>query len=467
MKLSTNDINEFFEKVDINQSKGAIIYFLGIGGIGMSAIARYFNAKGIKVMGYDKTETPLTKKMSEEGIEIHYEDKIELIEKGVSFVVYTPAIPKDHKEYNYFLNNGYVVLKRSEVLAWITKNTFNICVAGTHGKTTTSSMIAHILTNSGYGCNAFLGGIAANYDTNFLINANNVCVIEADEYDRSFLRLNPDIAVITAMDPDHLDIYENEENFRHAFVEFSSKIKPNGILLNRKGLEKNNDFVCDKKITYAVDTENADIFVKNLTIQNGSYQFDVCIENEMMEGFVLNMGGMHNVENALVSIAVAKVLKIETEKIKESIANFKGVKRRFEYIIKNNDCIMIDDYAHHPQELEALLSGAKKLYPLKKCVVIFQPHLYSRTRDFAKEFGEALNLADEVLILPIYPAREVPIPGVTSELIAKSMNPEKVKCINKEELLENIKQRKKTDLLITAGAGDIDMLVNPLKNILN
>jgi UDP-N-acetylmuramate--alanine ligase len=460
-------MNAFFEKVAVNEAKGTVVYFLGIGGIGMSAIARYFNSKGLKVKGYDKTETLLTKKMVEEGIEIHFEDNVNLIDKELAFVVYTPAIPTNHQEYNYLLNNGYLIFKRSEVLGMITRNTMNICVAGTHGKTTTSSMIAHILTHSGYGCNAFLGGITANYNTNFLSSTNNVCVVEADEYDRSFLKLNPDIAVITAMDPDHLDIYENEENFRSAFVEFSSKIKSSGFLFIKKGLEKNNDFACGNSKTYSVDSKNSDVFIQNLTIQNGAYQFDVCIDNIVIDGFVLNMGGMHNVENALVSIAVAKLLNIETYKIKEAVASFKGVKRRFEYVIRNNDCIMIDDYAHHPQELEALISGSKKLYPEKKCVMVFQPHLYSRTRDFATGFAQALNLADEIFILPIYPARELPITGVTSNMIASLMPAEKVKCLEKEELLKNIKERKKTELLIIAGAGDIDLLVEPIKNLLN
>ena len=466
MKLSINDIDTFFEKVALHKASDTSVYFIGIGGIGMSAIARYFLSKGVKVSGYDKTETPLTRRLTEEGMNIHYEDSIDLIDKSADLVVYTPAVPKDHREYNYLIENDFLILKRSEVLGMITKNSFNICVAGTHGKTTTSSMIAHILTSSGYGCNAFLGGVTVNYDTNFLSSSNNVCVVEADEYDRSFLKLSPDIAVITSMDPDHLDIYGSKESFTDAFVDFSSKVKKGGFLFSKKNLERSADLLCPNKITYDIQDEHSNVFVRNLTTENGSYHFDVDVNGYLMKGFILNMGGLHNVENVMVSIAVAKFLEIEEDKIRTAVSSFRGVKRRFEYIIKSDDLVMIDDYAHHPQELEALLNGTKNLFPNKSCLIIFQPHLYSRTRDFAEDFSKALNIADEIWLLPIYPAREAPIAGVTSEIIQMNMPTNKVKCYSKEEAVQLLKEKSDYDILITAGAGDIDTLVSPIKKML-
>ena len=462
-------IVDFLKKVAAGEGRGSAVYFLGVGGIGMSAIARYFNSRGVKVSGYDKTETELTKKLISEGINIHYEDNVDLIDKDALFVVFTPAVPKDHTEYNYFLNKGFSILKRSEVLGLITSSSFNICVAGTHGKTTTSTMIAHILRHSEYGCNAFLGGIASNYDTNFWSSSKNVYVAEADEYDRSFLKLNPDIAVITAMDPDHLDIYGNEESFKEAFLEFSGKVKKGGLLISKFGLEQTKNFRSPNNITYSSNNSGADCFAKNIHMQNGSYHFDVKIKEEVIENLVLHMGGMHNLENAVAAIAVAKNIGLVDEKIKAAIAEFKGVKRRFEYIIKQEKKVMIDDYAHHPQELSALINGAKGLFPEKKCTIIFQPHLYTRTRDFADGFAEALNLADEVYLLPIYPAREKPIEGVESEMIMKQMHSPKVVCCTKEELIKKIDEKNKNEsleLLITAGAGDIDTMVLPIKKIL-
>jgi UDP-N-acetylmuramate--alanine ligase len=462
-------LDDFFEKLSADKAAGMSVYFLGIGGIGMSAIARYFNSRGVKVSGYDKTETDLTLQLKTEGIKIHFDDNIEQIDKQAVLVVYTPAIPKDHAEYNYLLENDYVILKRSEVLGRITSSSFNICVAGTHGKTTTSTMIAHILKHSGYGCNAFLGGISSNYETNFWSSEKNVCVAEADEYDRSFLRLNPDVAVITAMDPDHLDIYGDEKNFRKAFEEFTGKVKPSGLLFSKYGLD-NSGFTASVQKTYSISDTQADCFAENIKMQNGSYCFDVKTENGMVNNIVLNMGGMHNVENAVVSVSVAKHLGLSDDKIRASVEAFKGVKRRFEYIIKKEAMVMIDDYAHHPQELTALLSSAKSLFPEKKCMVVFQPHLYTRTRDFAEGFAAALNIADEVYLLPIYPAREKPIEGVESEMIAVLMNSEKVVCCTKEELLikmKFLKTNNNINMLITAGAGDIDTLVDPIKEILN
>lgn len=440
------------------------IYFLGIGGIGMSAIARYFNAKGVLVSGYDKTKTALTKQLAAEEINIHFEDSVALIDKEAELVVFTPAVPKDHKELNYFLDNNYQVVKRSDVLGAITNSSFNICIAGTHGKTTTSTMVAHILRHSGFGCNAFLGGIAVNYNSNFWAHENNVSVVEADEYDRSFLKLCPDIAVISSMDADHLDIYGTAENMEQAFIEFSEKIKPGGLLLSKFGLKRNADLKAAFHLTYHPQNENADVFITNLQMKNGTYEFDVVIKEKTIKGLILNMGGIHNLENVLAAITIANHLGIEDEKIKKAVADFKGVKRRFEYIVKNAEQVMVDDYAHHPEELRALITGAKGLFEGKKCTVVFQPHLFSRTRDFADGFAASLDMADEVILLPIYPARELPMEGVTSEMIAARMKNKKVKLMEKGEMIDWIKENK-TELLITAGAGDIDALVDQIKKI--
>lgn len=440
------------------------VYFLGIGGIGMSALARYFNSNGVRVSGYDKTATPLTDKLKQEGISIHFEDNIELIDKDAELVVYTPAVPKDHKEYNYLLSNNYAVLKRSDVLGMITKGTYSICIAGTHGKTTTSSMVAHILRDSGFGCNAFLGGIASNYSTNFWHSERNVSVAEADEYDRSFLKLFPDVAVITAMDPDHLDIYGTAENLQDAFIEFANQVKPGGLLIYKSGLKRSDDFKA-AKISYSVDDTTADACPVDIRINKGSYVFDLVLNGETMKDIELNMGGMHNIENAVAAITVAKHVGIEESKIKLAVASFRGVKRRFEYIIKNDNQVMIDDYAHHPEELRVLINGARGLFSGQKCTVVFQPHLFSRTNDFADGFAEVLSMADELILLPIYPAREKPMEGVNSEMILNRMNHSNARVLSKVALLEEIKN-KKPGFLITAGAGDIDMLVEPIKQIL-
>lgn len=442
------------------------VYFLGIGGIGMSALARYFKSIGVKVSGYDKTPTVLTNKLKEEGIDIHFEDNISLIDKNAELVVYTPAVPKDHKEYNYLLENNYTVLKRSDVLGMITKGTFSICVAGTHGKTTTSAMIAHLLRHSGYGCNAFLGGIATNYATNFWSSEKNVSVAEADEYDRSFLKLFPDVAVITAMDADHLDIYGTAEKLQDAFIEFANQVKPGGLLISKFGLARSTEFKTADKISYSMKENAADAYAENIRLNNGSYVFDIVIREEKITDVELNMGGMHNIENAVAAITVAKHIGIEAGKIKAAVASFKGVKRRFEYVIKNDDLVMIDDYAHHPEELRALITGAKELFPGEKCTVVFQPHLFSRTSDFADGFAEVLSLADETILLPIYPAREKPVEGVNSEMVLQKMTNNKKQVLSKEALLEWVKNNK-VKLLITAGAGDIDTLVEPIKNMLN
>ncbi|MEO5966940.1 MAG: UDP-N-acetylmuramate--L-alanine ligase [Ferruginibacter sp.] len=438
------------------------IYFIGIGGIGMSAIARYYKSLGYKVSGYDKTQTELTDKLIEEGILVHFTDDVNLVDRDAELVVYTPAVPTEHKELNFFKQNNFNLKKRSEVLGDLTKPLYSICVAGTHGKTTTSCMVAHILRDSGYGCNAFLGGVATNYNTNFWASDNKVAVAEADEYDRSFLQLNPDIAIITSMDPDHLDIYGTEENMQDAFISFSKNIETDGVLICKNNIERIDEFF-PNKITYSLADQTADCFAENVSIKNGAYYFDVSLKGKLIKDFCLNMGGGHNVENVIAAIAAASKLEIEEGKIKKAVASFKGVKRRFEYVIKNEDFIFIDDYAHHPRELSALISGTKEMFPDKKVTVIFQPHLFSRTRDLAEGFSNALDMADEIILLPIYPARELPIENVSSKSIAETMT-KKVLLIEKEDLIETIKFMK-PEVLITAGAGDIDKLVKPLKNI--
>jgi UDP-N-acetylmuramate--alanine ligase len=449
------------------------VYFIGIGGIGMSALARYFKFHGKEVSGYDKTETPLTKQLVSEGIPVHYEDNLTLAPKDAQLVVFTPAVPKDHSELLYYQQNNYPLLKRSEVLGAITRSSFNICVAGTHGKTTITTMVAHILRHSGYGCNAFLGGIAVNYNSNYWSDKRDTCVVEADEYDRSFLRLSPDVAVISAMDPDHLDIYGTAAAMEEAFIEFAGKIKPGGLLISKYGLTRGNDLKAPNHFTYHLQNPQADVYAANIQMQHGSYTFDVRVKNWQLSNVVLNMGGLHNVENVTAAIAIAHRLGIDDEKIKAAVEAFKGVKRRFEYVVKTPAVTFVDDYAHHPEELRALISGAKGLFANRHCTVIFQPHLFTRTRDLATEFAEVLDMADEVVLLPIYPARELPIAGVTSNMVLELMTNEHKSVMNKEELIQWIGSvaKSKTNggngwLLITAGAGDIDTLVQPIKKII-
>jgi UDP-N-acetylmuramate--alanine ligase len=453
--------------VDLNDIKK--IYFIGIGGIGMSALARYFRFHGKEVSGYDRTSTTLTQQLEAEGIAVHYEDDPAAAPTDADLVVYTPAVPNDHRELNWYRQHGYPLYKRSDVLGMITNSSFNICVAGTHGKTTVTTMIAHILRHSGYGCNAFLGGISVNYNSNFWSDRRNVCVVEADEYDRSFLKLSPDIAVITAMDADHLDIYGTAEAVQQAFIDFSGRLKTGGLLLSRKGLSREAALKGDHHWTYGL-TANADVSASQIRIADGDYWFTVQTADWKLERVILSMGGRYNVENATAAIAVAHRLGIPGDKIIDAVAAFRGVRRRFEYIVKGPEQVYIDDYAHHPEELRALITGARELFPRRKCTVIFQPHLFTRTRDFADGFAESLDLADEVFLLPIYPARELPIEGVTSELIAGKMSPGKVRVVDKKELLTIIQEEwmiEKGKVLITAGAGDIDTLVEPIRQLLS
>lgn len=441
------------------------IYFIGIGGIGMSALARYFNHKGCVVSGYDKTPTPLTIELENSGIAIHYEENVDLIPKDADAVVYTPAIPAAHAELVYYQQHNYTVVKRSDILQWITESSFNICIGGTHGKTTITTMVAHILRHTGYGCNAFLGGISANYQTNFWSSDNNVVVVEADEYDRSFLKLVPDIAVITAMDADHLDIYGTATEVENAFIQFSKKVKEGGALISKYGLKRNRELEASKHFTYSFDNDKASVYAANIKVENGSYKYDVIANGWHISDIVLHMGGLHNIENSIAAIAVAKLLKIDHDKIKAAVADFKGVKRRFEYVLKNEDHILIDDYAHHPEELKALITGVKSLFGKEKIAVVFQPHLFSRTKDLAKEFAASLDLADEVILLPIYPARELPMGGVTSELILQQMKLDKKVMMGKESVKLWVKQNK-PKILVMAGAGDIDTMLLPIKECL-
>lgn len=450
------------EQINISAINKA--YFIGIGGIGMSAIARYFLSIGIQVAGYDKTSTKLTDALINEGASIVFNDDPATCPTDVDVVVYTPAIPSDSCIKHFYEQGGKQLLKRSDVLGIISKHTYNICIAGTHGKTTISTMVAHVLRDTNYGCNAFLGGISSNYQTNFWSSENHCAVIEADEYDRSFLKLHPNIIAITAMDPDHLDIYGTAAEMEKAFLSFAGKLKAEGLLITRKGLSKENDFSSAKHYTYHIERKDADVNVTEINILDGSYKYNVTGPGWTLNNVKLNMGGMHNVENSLVAITIAKYLGIEDEKILSAIESFRGVKRRFEYIIKSSDKVFIDDYAHHPEELRALISSTKSLYPTKKLTVIFQPHLFSRTRDFADGFAESLSIADQAIILPIYPAREKPIEGVSSSLISEKMK-SPVSLID-YETVEHYVEKFKPELLVTAGAGDIDKCVEPLKNIL-
>ena len=449
------------------------IYFIGIGGIGMSALARYFNSIGRKVSGYDKTPTALTTKLEQEGISIHYSEDISVIPMDADVVVYTPAVPVNHQELVYYRDHGYEVLKRSDMLGIITSGSFNICIAGTHGKTTISSMVAHLLRHSGYGCNAFLGGISANYNTNFWSDPRNVCVVEADEYDRSFLKLHPDVAVISAMDPDHLDIYGTPAAVQDAFVEFSKRIKENGTVIHKKGLIRSGEFGKDKKLTYHSTDKDADVHVSKMEVVNGGYLLDVQTQVGEIRNIQLNMGGLHNVENMMAAIAVAKLLGIDDDSIRQSVESYRGVKRRFERIISvkgQRELVFIDDYAHHPDELKALVQGLRNLYPEHEIILVFQPHLFSRTRDFADGFAQSLDLADEIILLPIYPARELPVEGVNTGMLQQRMKNNNNQITPKENLVELVRQKltggQKSQILVTAGAGDIDTLVAPLKEMI-
>ncbi len=439
------------------------VYFVGIGGIGMSAIARYFAKRGCVVCGYDKTRTALTTQLEHEGMLISFLDDEGTLPAAFSekyddtLIVYTPAIPQTSNILNFFKQKGFDLKKRSQVLGIISEGMYCVAVAGTHGKTTTSAMVAHLLTDTGFGCTAFLGGIATNYGSNVLYGKNNVMVVEADEYDRSFLTLHPDVAIITSMDADHLDIYGDESHLHESFHLFASQLKENGRLFIKDGLPIDG-------ITYS-STQNSAIHAKNIRVQDGSFVFDFEDGYTTIKDLKLAMPGKHNVENATAAIGAALSLGIKPKSVKNAIASFKGVKRRFETIVNTNSTIYIDDYAHHPEELRACFDAVRQLYPDKKLTVIFQPHLFTRTRDFADDFAKVLSTADDVILLEIYPARELPIAGVNSQLLLDKMTIANKQICGKNLVVDLIKS-KNPELILTVGAGDIDTLITPLKNTL-
>ena len=433
------------------------VYFIGIGGIGMSAIARYFSMNGKKVAGYDKTPTPITDALEEIGIAIHFEDAVDnvseaFLDQEKTLVVYTPAIPKEHKELSYFLDNGFTVLKRAEVLGKITESTFCLAVAGTHGKTTTSTILGHIMQP--LEATAFLGGIAENYNSNLILGADKISVVEADEFDRSFLHLSPNIACITSTDADHLDIYGKHEALLDSFKEFSSKVTD--ALVVPKGIDINFAF------TYAL-AEEADYVASNVRIENGTYVFDVKTPKETIKDVVFSLPGKHNMMNALGALAMANLYGVSLDDIKERLSTFKGIQRRFSYRIKSEDLVLIDDYAHHPTEVQAVAASVEELYPEKKKLVVFQPHLFSRTQDFADGFATALASFDELILLEIYPARELPIEGVTSSWLLEKVDLENKKLVADKNLAEEI-LKSDASVITILGAGDIGLLVNDVKN---
>lgn len=457
---------EHLDKIDLSQFERA--YFIGIGGIGMSALARYFNAIGWEVAGYDKTSTPLTDALESEGIKIHFEDlgasvPSQFKEKEKTLVVYTPAIPKNLGELLLFIHLDANLFKRSEVLGLLTRQSKGLGVAGTHGKTTTSSMLAHIMNESPLKCNAFLGGIASNFNSNLVINTESeFTVIEADEFDRSFLKLTPFASIVTSTDPDHLDIYGDAAIFLEGFQKYTQLINPNGCLVKKEGLDLSSKA---KTISYSMDSETADYSGGNLMFSNGKFEVDVQTPNGTLKSVELGVPGIHNAENALACIALCQFLGLSEAEIRNGLKTFKGVKRRFEYHINTDSLVYIDDYAHHPTEIHALISSVRLLYPGKKITGVFQPHLYSRTKDFFDGFANELSKMDEVILLPIYPAREEPIIGITSDALLDKIVSENKKLLSPDETLMYL-SKNKNEVLLTIGAGDIDRIVEPLKKLL-
>jgi UDP-N-acetylmuramate--alanine ligase len=452
------------------------VYFLGIGGIGMSALARWFKSEGYWVGGYDRTETDLTRRLATEGMDIHYADSIDLIPPVVAnspleqtLIVWTPAVPVSHPEYQYLHEKGYAIHKRAEVLGWLTQDYFTIAVAGTHGKTTTSSMIAHILYNSPLSCTAFLGGILQNYDSNLLLSKyqgrQQLMVVEADEYDKSFLRLSPTITVVTSLDADHLDIYGDVSQMLATYHAFMHQIKAEGRLFAKKGLDLHQQALKITSEDYAVG-EMADYAAQNIRIEDGQFYFDWFNKQEKIENLTLRVPGYHNVENATVAIAVCRYLGVGESVIRESLASFSGAKRRFDYLYKSDKFVLIDDYAHHPTEVRAFLTSLRAMYPNRKITAIFQPHLYTRTRDFADDFAESLSLADELLLLEIYPARELPIEGITARIILEKVNIAHKQIISKSELLAKFAEDT-SEIVATIGAGDISDLGAEILKVAN
>lgn len=445
--------------MNLNQIKN--VYFIGIGGIGMSALARYFKNIGKTVCGYDKTETELTKELTNQGINIHFEDNINQIPTDFfienTLVIITPAVPKNHSEWLYFLERDFEVKKRAEVLGIITKDTYCFAVAGTHGKTTTSSILAHILHQSGVDVTGFLGGIVENYNSNLVGSGKTVTVVEADEFDRSFLHLYPNIACITSMDADHLDIYGNKESIEASFIEFADKIE-----------DKSKLFITNDLLLEGVSctiNENGGFEAKNIRIENGNYVFDVQTPTEIIQNIAFSLPGKHNLMNALMALAMAKSYGVENQKIITALASFKGIKRRFSYQIRTQNLVYIDDYAHHPTEINAVHQAVTELYPNQKVLAIFQPHLFSRTKDFADDFAKALSQFDEVILLDIYPARELPMEGITSSWLMSKMKNNNVKLVQKHDLINTILQSDKK-IIVTIGAGDIGAMVEEIKESL-
>jgi UDP-N-acetylmuramate--alanine ligase len=446
-----------------------VFYFLGIGGIGMSALARYFHSRNAMVLGYDKTSTPLTTELVMEGISVHFEDSVLEIpsvvkhtDKSRVLVVYTPAIPVDCVELNWFRNEGYTLMKRSQVLGLITENTKTIAVGGTHGKTTTSTLIAHILQHSGMGCNAFLGGIASNYQTNLLLSPDSEwTVVEADEYDRSFLTLTPTISVITSMDADHLDIYGSHEYMLDSFRMFADKTRNGGILFHRAGLPLSTVDKSYQMKSYSAHME-AQYQAVNLGVYQGRYTFDLRVElkgeTRVYEKLELGLPGRHNVENAVAACAAVLHAGVEESALRKALATFQGVRRRFEYRVRKENMIVIDDYAHHPEELRACICSVRELYPDKRITGVFQPHLFSRTRDFADEFARSLELLDDIILLPIYPARELPMEGVHSQMLLDKISKSEKILVAKGGLLAELRNKPR-EIILMLGAGDIDALV--------
>ncbi|GAB2693802.1 UDP-N-acetylmuramate--L-alanine ligase [Mucilaginibacter koreensis] len=441
------------------------VYLIGIGGIGMSGLARYFCHLGCAVFGYDKTSTPLTTELEQEGITITFDDEVAAIPAQFNqpneetLVIYTPAIPKNSVILNAFQQRGFELYKRSQVLGIISKGSYTVAVAGTHGKTTTSCMIAYVLKSSGVDCSAFLGGIATNYQSNVLYGSSNVMVVEADEYDRSFLTLHPDVAIITSMDADHLDIYGDHSHLQESFRLFASQLKPEGKLIVMQGLQINGAHY------YSANGQDAEAMAYNICVEDGDFYFDFKNNDISIRNIRMGIPGLHNIENAVAAIQAALYLGVDAEKIKDALGSFAGVKRRFEYIIKTEAHVFIDDYAHHPAELQACLASVKKLYPHRKLTVVFQPHLYTRTRDFAPGFAAALDMADELLLMDIYPARELPIEGISSETILSQMQLKDKYMMSRQEIVNRVSTAR-PELLLTVGAGDIDQMVEPLKQVL-
>ena len=455
--------------MNINSIKS--VYFIGAGGIGMSALVRYFLSKGKKVGGYDRTPSELTEKLIEEGADIHYEENIELIPeeckcKETTLVIFTPAIPQEHKELVFFRENGFEILKRAQVLGMITHTEKGLCVAGTHGKTTTSTMTAHLLHQSHVGCNAFLGGISKNYKTNLLLSeTSEYVVIEADEFDRSFHWLTPFATVVTAVDSDHLDIYGTREAYLESFNKYTSLIIPDGYLIVKKGIELSPRVKEGVKVfTYGIG--EGDFRAENIRIGNGEIIFDYISPLGNINDIQLGVPVYVNIENGVAAMSLAQIAGVTDEEIKKAMPTFGGVDRRFDFKIKEENLVFLSDYAHHPAEIKQSISSIKALYPGKKVTVVFQPHLYTRTRDFYKEFAASLSLADEVILIDIYPARELPIDGVTSQLIFDCLENKASAIMCKKEDLTDIIAKREIEVLITLGAGDIDNMVPQIYNIL-